>query len=161
MHVNPDPDLDAIDRKILKALQADGRITVTELAGAVNLSKTPCTERIKRLERDGHITGYGAKLDPEMLGLPVVVFVQVGLEHTRTSVLDRFNSEVARIPEVEAVHMIAGNFDYLLKVRARDMAHYRKVLGDRIGTLPGVAQTHTFAVMETVKDGKGIDPALF
>ncbi len=153
-------ELDAIDRKILRMLQANGRITVTELADAVNLSKTPCTERMKRLERDGHITGYGAKLDPGMLGLPVTVFVQVVLERTTTDVLDRFGEAVRRIPEVEAAHMIAGNFDYLLKVRARDMDHYRKVLGDRIGALPSVSQTHTFAVMETVKEGEGIDAAL-
>ena len=86
--------------------------------------------------------------------------MQVSLERTNTGVLDRFNAQVKRIPEIEAVHMIAGNFDYLLKVRTRDMAHYRKVLGDEIGTLPGVSQTHTFAVMETVKENAGIDPAL-
>jgi len=153
-------NLDATDRRILKVLQADGRITVTDLANAVNLSKTPCTERIRRLERDGHITGYAAKLDPVLLGLTTVVFVQVVLERTTTDTLDLFNQQVKRIAEVEAVHMIAGNFDYLLKVRARDMAHYRKVLGDRIGTLPGVSQTHTFAVMETVKENAGVDPLL-
>jgi len=153
-------ELDTIDRKILRALQADGRITVTELAEAVNLSKTPCTERMRRLEREGYVSGYRAQLDPQMLGLSVTVFVQVVLERTVTCVLDRFGKEVTRIPEVEAAHMIAGGFDYLLKVRARDMAHYRKVLGDRIGMLPGVSQTHTFAVMETVKENAGIDPAL-
>ena len=153
-------DLDATDRKILRTLQANGRITVTELAEAVNLSNTPCTERVRRLEREGYIAGYGARLDPELLGLSVLVFVQVVLERTTTDVLDRFGKQVRRIPEVEAAHMIAGNFDYLLKVRVRDMDHYRKVLGDAIGLLPGVSQTHTFAVMETVKENAGIDPAL-
>ena len=153
-------ELDAVDRRILRTLQASGRITVTELAEAVNLSHTPCTERVRRLERDGHILGYAARLDPRLLGLSVTVFVQVVLDRTTTQVLDRFNAEVKRIPEVEAAHMIAGNFDYLLKVRVRDMEHYRKVLGDRIGALPGVSQTHTFAVMETVKEGEGIDAAL-
>ncbi|MCG6856645.1 MAG: Lrp/AsnC ligand binding domain-containing protein [Salaquimonas sp.] len=153
-------DLDATDRKILRALQANGRITVTELAEAVNLSNTPCTERMRRLEREGFIRGFAARIDPLMLDLSVTVFVQVVLERTTTGVLNRFGKEVRRIPEVESAHMIAGNFDYLLKVRVRDMVHYRKILGDRIGTLPGVSQTHTFAVMETVKENAGIDPAL-
>jgi Lrp/AsnC family leucine-responsive transcriptional regulator len=153
--------LDAIDRKILKALQADGRITITELAQSVSLSKTPCTERVRRLEREGYITGYRALIDPSHVGLDTLVFVQVSLERTTTNVLDRFNAEVKRIAEIEAAHMIAGGFDYLLKVRARDMAHYRQVLGDRIGALPGVSQTHTYAVMETVLENGGISPALF
>jgi len=153
--------LDAIDRKILKALQADGRVSIAELCGLVNLSKTPCAERVRRLERAGHITGYRALLDPDSLGLTTLVFVQVSLEKTTTGVLDRFNAAVKTIPEVEAAHMIAGGFDYLLKVRARDMAHYRQVLGDRIGALPGVSQTHTYAVMETVVENAGVSPALF
>lgn len=153
--------LDTIDRKILKALQADGRMTITELAETVSLSKTPCTERVRRLEREGYITGYRAMIDAAHVGLDTLVFVQVSLERTTTNVLDRFNSEVKRIPEVEAAHMIAGGFDYLLKVRARDMAHYRQVLGDRIGALPGVSQTHTYSVMETVLENGGISPALF
>lgn len=152
--------LDAIDRRILQVLQANGRITVTELAETVNLSKTPCTERMRRLEKAGYITGYTARLDPTMLDLTMLVFVQVVLERTTTDVLDRFNAAVGRIAEIEAAHMIAGGFDYLLKVRARDMAHYRKVLGDRIGALPGVSQTHTFAVMETVIENKGVNPLL-
>lgn len=152
--------IDAIDRKILSALQADGRMTITQLSEKVSLSKTPCTERVKRLERDGYITGYRAVIDPVAAGLAMTVFVQVQLDRTTTTVLDWFNSEVRRIPEVEAVHMIAGGFDYLLKVRVRDMAHYRKVLGDRIGTLSGVSQTHTYAVMETVIENGGVHPAL-
>jgi Lrp/AsnC family leucine-responsive transcriptional regulator len=154
-------ELDAIDRKMLKALQTNGRITVTELAETVNLSKTACTERMRRLEKAGFVSGYAARLDPAMLELTTLVFVQVALEHTTTNVLDRFNAAVKRIPEVEAVHMIAGGFDYLLKVRSRDMAHYRKLLGDRIGALPGVSQTHTYPVMETVKENQGVSPALF
>lgn len=152
---------DAIDIRILKVLQANGRISITELAEAVNLSKTPCTERVRRLEREGYLTGYRAILDPELLGLTTLVFVQVQLERTTTGVLDRFNAAVRLIPEVEAAHMIAGGFDYLLKVRTRDMAHYRQVLGDRIGALPGVAQTHTYPVMETVTENAGLSPVLF
>ncbi len=153
--------LDAIDRKILKTLQADGRMTVTDLAEQVHLSKTPCTERVRRLEREGYLQGYRGLIDPALLGLTTLVFVQVSLERTTTNVLDRFNAEVRRIAEVESAHMIAGGYDYLLKVRARDMAHYRQVLGDRIGALPGVSQTHTYPVMETVLENGGINPALF
>ncbi len=152
---------DAIDIRILKVLQTNGRISITELAETVNLSKTPCTERVRRLEREGYLTGYRAILDPELLGLTTLVFVQVQLERTTTGVLDRFNAAVRLIPEVEAAHMIAGGFDYLLKVRTRDMAHYRQVLGDRIGALPGVAQTHTYPVMETVTENAGLSPVLF
>ena len=158
--MNPSMSLDAIDRRILQVLRANGRITVTELAETVNLSKTPCTERMRRLEKAGYITCYSARLDPAMLDLRMLVFVQVVLERTTTDVLDRFNAAVRRIAEVEAAHMIAGGFDYLLKVRARDMAHYRKLLGDRIGALPGVSQTHTFAVMETVIENDGVNPLL-
>lgn len=152
--------LDAIDRKILTGLQSDGRMTITELSDLAGLSKTACTERVRRLEREGHITGYRAVVDPVAAGLAMTVFVQVQMDRTTTQVLDWFNSEVKRIPEVEAVHMIAGGFDYLLKVRVRDMRHYRKVLGDRIGTLAGVSQTHTYAVMETVVENNGVHPAL-
>lgn len=149
-------ELDATDIRILAALQDNGRITVTELAEKVHLSKTPCTERVRRLEREGYVSGYRAMLVPEKVGLSCLVFVQVTLERTTTDVLDRFNEAVAHIQEIEAAHMIAGGFDYLLKVRARDMAHYRLVLGDRIGTLPGVSQTHSYSVMETVVEGGDI-----
>ena len=152
--------MDRIDGKILKALSEDGRMSITQLSERVGLSKTPCAERVRRLENAGIIRGYGAKLDPAALGHPHLAFVQVSLERTTTDILDRFNAAVRRIPEVESCHMIAGGFDYLLKVRTRDMAHYRKVLGDEIGALPGVAATHTYAVMETVVDKKGIDPVL-
>jgi Lrp/AsnC family leucine-responsive transcriptional regulator len=153
----PDP----IDRKILKALQKNGRMSITDLSEAVHLSKTPCAERVKRLEKYGHIRGYRAELGAEQLGLPYVTFVQVTLEQTTTVVLEKFNLAVARIVEVESCHMVAGGFDYLLKIRTRDMAHYRQVLGDSIGALPGVANTHTYPVMQTVFDNKGINPLMF
>ena len=152
--------MDRIDHNILKTLQAKGRISVTELSELVGLSKTPCTERMRRLEKDGLIKGYHAELDVVRLGYPHVAFVQVKLERTTTDVLDGFNAAARRLPEVESCHMIAGDFDYLLKVRTRDMAHYRKVLGDHIGALPGVASTHSYAVMETVVEKKGLDPVL-
>ena len=156
-----DSKLDNIDRNILKTLQENGRISITDLSQAVNLSKTPCTERVKRLEKSGYIKGYRAELSARDLGLPYITFVQVTMERTTTDVLERFNSEIRRIPEVESCHMIAGGFDYLLKVRTRDMEHYRKVLGDNIGELPGVASTHTYPVMQTVQDNKGVNALMF
>ena len=156
-----DNRLDAIDRKILKALQKDGRMSITELSEVIALSKTPCAERVKRLEKSGLIKGYRADLSAADLGLPYVTFVQVSLERTTTDVLEKFNLAAQRVPEIEACHMVAGGFDYLLKVRTRDMAHYRQVLGDQIGALPGVANTHTYPVMQTVVDNKGISPLVF
>lgn len=144
--------LDKIDRKILEILAQDGRITVTALAKQVGLSKTPCQLRMKKLEDAGYITGYGAVLDPERLGEGHIAFVQVTLSDTRSEALNAFNEAARQIREIEQCHMIASHFDYLLKIRTRDMANYRKVLGEKISALPHVAQTSTFVVMEAVKD---------
>jgi len=144
--------LDAIDRRILTELQSDGRLTIVELASRVHLTKTPCAERLKRLEREGVVTGYRATVSAERLGRAHVTIVHVNLSRTDNTALDAFNRAVRGIAEVETCLMIAGPFDYVLKVRTRDMAHYRHVIGDRINTLPGVQQTHSFAVMETVAD---------
>jgi Lrp/AsnC family leucine-responsive transcriptional regulator len=145
-------EIDQTDRKIMAALIADGRISVTELSQRVNLSKTPCQARIKRLEEEGYILGYRAIVDPEKLGLSHVAFVEVRLSDTRKPALDAFNTAVRKLPEVEQVHMIASSFDYLLKVRTRDIAAYREVLGERISALPHVSNTSTHVSMESVKD---------
>ena len=144
--------LDKIDRKILSVLAKDGRITVTELAKQVGLSKTPCQIRMKKLEQAGYILGYQAMLNPERLGEGHIAFVQVTLTDTRSEALNAFNDAVRHIREVEQCHMIASHFDYLLKIRTRDMANYRRVLGEKISALPHVAQTSTFVVMESVKE---------
>ncbi|MEL6282159.1 MAG: Lrp/AsnC ligand binding domain-containing protein [Pseudomonadota bacterium] len=152
-----EPDrLDQIDRRLLALLREDGRASIVDLARRVNLSKTPCTERVRRLERLGFIRGYRADLDAGKLGFGYKVFVQVTLEKTTTDVLTRFNAAVRAVPEIRACHMVAGGFDYLLMVRVRDMTHYRDVLGDAIGALPGVSQTHTYPVMETVRDERDL-----
>ncbi len=148
--------LDSIDRRILSELQEDGRMPIVTLAQRVHLTKTPCAERVKRLERDGLIKGYRAELDPLELGLHTTMVVQVSLGHTSDSALDDFNRAVRRIPEIRACYMLAGHFDYLLLVRTTDISHYRSVLGDEIGKLPGVRQTHSFVVMETVKDDASV-----
>ncbi|MEM9279109.1 MAG: Lrp/AsnC family transcriptional regulator [Pseudomonadota bacterium] len=145
-------NLDDYDRKILRAISADGRISVTDLAKEIGLSKTPCQLRLKRLEERGVITGYQAILDPVKLGLDHIAFVEVKLDDTREAALTEFNRRVTALPEVEQCHMIAGSYDYLLKVRTQNMRDYRRILGEVISSLPHVANTSTFVSMEAVKD---------
>ncbi len=144
--------LDRIDRNILAALGRDGRLSMNELAEKVGLSKTPVQARVRRLEKDGIIRGYSAVVDRERIGEGHVAFVQVKLSDTRSAALDAFNKAVNAVAEIEQCHMMAASFDYLLKVRTRDIGSYRRVLGERISALPHVAQTSTFVAMETVKD---------
>lgn len=148
--------LDHIDRRILNELQANGRISIVDLAERVHLTKTPCSERVKRLEREGVISGYGATIAPTEVDMGHVMIVHVNLSKTSDSSLEDFNRAVKLIPEVQMCLMIAGPFDYMLKVRTRDITEFRKLLGDRISQLPSVSQTHSFAVMESVKETKVI-----
>ena len=143
-------DMDEFDRKILAALRKDGRITFTELAQRVGLSKTPCQQRVRRLLESGLIVGFRAIVDPVKLGLDHVAFAEVKLSDTRETALREFNAAVRQIPEVEECHMIASSFDYLLKVRTPDIRRYRIVLGEKISSLPHVASTSTFVAMETI-----------
>ncbi len=145
-------DLDAIDRRILAALVEDGRMTVTDLAAQVGLSKTPAQVRLKKLVDSGVIRGFRAIVDPAKLGMDHVAFAEVKLSDTRERALREFNDAVRRIAEVEECHMIASSFDYLLKVRTADIRRYRTVLGEKISALPHVASTSTFVAMETVLD---------
>lgn len=144
-------DIDRTDRRILKLLQADGRISAVELADKVGLSPTSTSERMKRLQRDGYIAGFGARLDPHRLGLGLLVFVEVSLDKTTPDVFEKFAGAVKRAPEVLECHMVAGGFDYLVKTRVADMAAYRRFLGEILLSLPGVKETRTYAVMEEVK----------
>jgi Lrp/AsnC family transcriptional regulator, leucine-responsive regulatory protein len=143
--------LDSIDRRILRELQADGRITNLKLAEAVHLSPTAVLERVKRLTRDGVILGYAARLNPALLGAGLMVFIEVLLDRTLPDVLNHFRAAVQARPEILECHLVAGGFDYLLKTRVADMTAYRALLGDSIWTLPGVRETRTYAVMEEVK----------
>ncbi len=144
--------MDRIDLRILAELQTEARLSIVELSRRVGLTKTPCAERVRRLQKSGVIRGYHADLDPEAVGVAHIVIVQVLLSSTSAHDLKRFNEAVMAIPEIESCHMIAGDFDYLLKVRTRDIADYRRVMGERISELPCVKQTHTYVVMEVVKD---------
>lgn len=145
-------EMDRHDRAILSHLAEDGRISITELANRIGLSKTPTQNRLRRLEQSGVILGYRALFDPIRLGLDHVAFVEVRLNDTREAALRAFNAAVARIPEIEQAHMIASHFDYLLKVRTRDMSAYRRFLGETISTLPHVSNTSTYVAMEAVKE---------
>ncbi len=147
-----DGKLDRIDRQILKIVQQDGRISVVDLASKVNLSKSPCLQRLRRLENEGFILGYRAELNPQKVAQGHLVYVQVKLESTSRQRLEAFNKAVRAVPQVVTCHMMSGGYDYLLKVRSKDMSSYRALLGDVISALPGVFQTSTFPVMEEVKD---------
>lgn len=147
-----DSELDQFDRKIIDALVEDGRLSITDLSEKVGLSKTPCQVRLKRLMAEGYITGFKASLDPRKFGLDHIAFAEVKLSDTREAALSEFNAAVKKIREVEECHMIAGSFDYLLKVRTADIRRYRLVLGEKISSLPHVSSTSTFVVMQSVKD---------
>ena len=145
-------NLDSTDLALLDALQNNGRLSLVELAKRINLSATPCTLRMRKLEQDGVITGYHAKLDPASLGQALMVFVTVSLKATDEATLKAFNAAVKPVKPILECHMVGGGFDYLLKIRVRDMAEYRDILGGVIGALPMVESTHSYFVMEEVKE---------
>ena len=147
----------AFDRRILSALQAEGRITNLQLVEQIGLSPTATAERVKRLTRDGFILGYSARLDPRKIALGLLVFVEVKLDRTTAETFDVFADAVRRAPEVIECHMVAAGFDYLVKARVADMTAYRRFLADVLLSMPGVRETHTYAVMEEVK-GDGLLP---
>lgn len=152
MYIRKDSQLDRYDLEILRILAREGRIPVTELSGRIGLSKTPCQVRLKRLIAEGYIQGFRAVLNPAKLGVEQVVFVEVKLKQTNEKALTEFNDAVQRIPEIEQCHMIAGAFDYLLKLRTKDMKSYREVLGGVVSALPHVDSTSTHVSMQSVKE---------
>lgn len=149
--MHPPSELDRIDLKILRLLQADGRLPNLKLAEAVGLSATAVLARTQRLQREGVIQGYEARLDPHKLGRGLLVFVEVLLDRTTPNVFDQFRAAVQVHDEILECHMVAGGFDYLLKTRMADMAAYRAFAGQVLWQMPGVRETRTYAVMEEVK----------
>ena len=143
-------NIDSFDHKILDLLQGDGRMTITDLSNHIGLSKTPCLKRVQKLEAAGYIKGYKAIINHGLIQNNHIAFVQIKLNDTKTLALNTFNNAIKKIPEVEQCHMIASNFDYLLKVRTENMESYRKVLGEKISELPHVQNSSTFVVMEEV-----------
>ncbi len=150
-HNNPKV-LDRTDRRILECLQADGRISNVQLARKVNLTATPCIERVKRLERQGYIRGYTALLDPELVDASLLVFVEIVLSHNSPDAFRQFRDEARRLPEIMDCHLVSGNFDYLIKARVSDMKAYRELLGEKLLSLPGVNGSRSYVVMEEVKE---------
>lgn len=145
-------NLDFIDLQLLTTLQNEGRIPVVELAKKVNLSATPCTLRMRRLEQEGVIVGYHARINPIALNQALMVFVTVSLKATDEASLKAFNAAVKPVKQILECHMLGGGFDYLLKIRVRDMPEYREILGSIIGALPMIESTHSYFVMEQVKE---------
>jgi Lrp/AsnC family transcriptional regulator, leucine-responsive regulatory protein len=145
-------ELDKIDRKILSILQKDARISITDLAEQVWLSVTPCSERIKRMEKEGVILGYHARLDPHALELSLLVFVEIKLSAKSGIIFEQFKQEIIKLPNVLECHLVSGDFDYLVKARIPKMADYRKLLGDILLTLPGAQESRSYIVMEEVKE---------
>jgi len=143
--------LDAADLRILRILQQNGRITNQELARQAGLSPASCFDRVKRLRERGIILGYTALLDPHQLGSALMIFVEVLLDRTTDDVFSAFAEHVRKVPQVLECHMVAGGFDYLLKVRVADMTAYRAFLGNILAAMPGVRETRTYAVLEEVK----------
>jgi Lrp/AsnC family leucine-responsive transcriptional regulator len=143
--------LDRIDLRILAVLQADGRIANLKLAEAVALSPTAVLARTQRLQREGYILGYEARLNPLKLGLGMTVFIEVLLDRTTQNVFEEFKAAVQVRREIMECHMVAGGFDYLLKTRMADMDAYRAFAGSVLWQLPGVRETRTYAVIEEIK----------
>jgi len=153
--VSKTKSLDRIDLTILKTLQSDGRISNVELAKKVNLSASPCLDRVKRLEKEGYIKRYGALLDANKLNYSMTAYIQVTLDRTTSDVFKLFKLEVVKIKEIVECNLVAGGYDYLLKIRFSNMEGYRLVL-EKIGGLPAISQTHTYMVTEHIKEDSGI-----
>ncbi|GGY10827.1 winged helix-turn-helix transcriptional regulator [Paludibacterium paludis] len=144
--------LDKLDLKILRLLQSHGRISMTELAERIGLSTTPCTERVRRLEREGVIEGYYARLNPQAMGAQLLVFVEIKLSAKSGDIFDAFRRDVCNIPEILECHLVSGEFDYLIKARLPDMSMYRKLLGEILLQLPAANESRSYVVMEEVKE---------
>ena len=147
----PNPKLDDIDRRIVQALQADGRMSIQDLAAQVGLSPSPCARRVKLLEEAGVIKGYVAVIDQEKLGLPVSVFASIKLERQREEELDRFGAAVQRWPEVADCYLMTGQRDYLLRIIVSDLAAYERFLKDKLTRLDNVASIESSFALGQVK----------
>ena len=148
--------LSKTDSKILSLLQKDGRMSVAEIGRRVGLTASPCADRIKRLESQGVITGYYARLSPTKLDAGLVVFVQVTLQRTAGDAFKTFTDAIELIPEVEECHLVSGEFDFLVKARVKDMTHYKDLLAGSLRQLPNVQESKSYPVMESVVQWSGI-----
>ena len=145
-------ELDKIDRNLLRILQEEGRLSFTELGERVGLSTTPCTERVRRLERERVITGYHARVAPAAVGRTLLVFVEIKLSAKSDDLFEQTRRELIHMPELMECHLVSGSFDYLVKARLSGMSEYRHLLGDILKKLPVAAQSHSYVVMEELKE---------
>ena len=145
-------EIDRIDRKIIEELQREGRLPMTELAQRIGLTTSPCTERVKRLEREGVITGYHARVNPEALGRSLLVFVELTLSSKSAQVFETVRQALLLEPRVVECHLISGSFDYLVKVRLSAMREYRELLGHILRQIPVPAQSNSYVVMEEIQE---------
>ncbi len=152
----PLKNIDKIDRNILTELQRDGRLSNVELSKKVGLSPTPCLERVRRLEKNGYILGYTARLNPKLLGSSVLIYIEVTLNKSSPEVFDKFNEAVKKLDEILECHLVSGSYDYLLKARIADMAACRKLISETVLKLPCISDIRTYVVMEEVKQSANI-----
>ena len=145
-------EIDRLDRRILAQLQQNGRMSITELAERIGLSASACAERVRRLERDKVITGYHARVNPQALGKALLVFVEIKLSSKSGDVFEKVKQELLLVPQVMECHLVSGAFDYLVKFRLEGMAEYRHLLGDILKRLPVTAESHSYVVMEEIKE---------
>jgi Lrp/AsnC family leucine-responsive transcriptional regulator len=148
--------LDEIDRKIIAALQADGKITVNELAEKVGLSASPCARRVRLLEQAKVIKGYTAIIDQKKVGLPISAFASIKLERQREDALERFSKAVSRWPEVVDCYLMTGQRDYLLRIVVRDLEAYERFLNDKLTRLEGVASIETSFALKQIKRSEAL-----
>ena len=146
------PQIDRIDRRILDVLQRQGRLPMTELAQEVGLSTSPVTERVRRMERAGIITGYQARVDPAALGRPLLVFVELTLSSKSGELFEKLRAELLHEPRVLECHLVSGRFDYLIKARLSAMSEYRELLAQILKKIPVPAQSNSYVVMEEIKE---------
>lgn len=152
-------ELDRIDREILRVLHNQGRIAIVELARHVNLTTSPCSDRVKRLEKEGYITGYHAELNAEKLGLDVQVFIHIRLDQSSFSIFEKFAKAIEDMPEIESCYSLSGDFDTMIKVRVHSMKEYQHFMSQKLGNLPGVIQTRSEVVIEEHKTSFGVSAA--
>ena len=146
------PSLDKIDMKIIHLLQHNARMSIAELADKVGLSATPIKERMRRLQDQGVITGYHAKINPHLIGQGLLVFVEIKLKDKSASLFAEFKRDVLRISQIMECHLVSGEYDYLIKVRLPDMSAYRNMLGNILLQLPAASESRSYVVMEEVKE---------
>lgn len=145
-------ELDRIDRRILVLLQQDGRMALSELAERIGLSATPTAERVRRLEKDGVIQGYHARINPRAVACSQLVFVELRLATKSAGLFEQFRHEIMKQPNIVECHLVSGDFDYLVKARIADMSQYRALLGDILLNLPGAVESRSYVVVEEVKE---------